>query len=382
MVVNADTKATVTSTNASVANRKIDLIKKPDDKLHKQLYKIICSRFFAADQKRAAHIFSSLQPRILGQSQKIQCGDSRPRLSVERSSTFACSAQQSDDYQKGHPATISRNLILIATFCFLRCAMTHSLEYHLSVQRWIPASVAVFGVLAFAALITPNTHAQVNGTPASVTSHGAPASVTSPGFGGHVINGVSPSVTSVGPRGFAPTPSTGRSFGTTVPRGGEHHDHGANHEHHRSRETPIYGGVYAVPVPYAVPYDDSDTQSPDDEDQYQGGPTVFDRRGAGAESYVPPVTDMSPAHPARFNGAESATNDPEPLIPQEPTLLVFRDGHKIEIANYAIVGQTLFDLTSGHPRKIALAELDLNETQKQNDDRGVSFQLPPGIQTN
>ena len=257
--------------------------------------------------------------------------------------------------------------------------MTRHLEYYLSVHRWIPASVAVFGALAFAAVLAPASHAQING---------APASVTSPGFGGHAVNGVAPSVTSVGPRGFAPGPTatSGRTFVTTVP-GGQHHDHGGDHQHHRSRDTPIYGGVYAVPVPYAVPYDDGGPQSPgdrdQDDDQYQGGPTVFDRRGAGAESYVPPVTDMSPAHAARVpDSAESVSSNPDPEIPQEPTLLVFRDGRKMEVGNYAIVGQTLFDLTPGHPRKIALTELDLRETQKQNDDRGVSFQLPPAVQAN
>jgi hypothetical protein len=52
------------------------------------------------------------------------------------------------------------------------------------------------------------------------------------------------------------------------------------------------------------------------------------------------------------------------------------------VNNYAIVSQTLYDLTSGHPRKIALADLDLPATEKQNDDHGVTFQLPPSAQAN
>ena len=50
--------------------------------------------------------------------------------------------------------------------------------------------------------------------------------------------------------------------------------------------------------------------------------------------------------------------------------------------NYAIVSQTLYDFTPGHPRKIALSDLDLPATQKQNDDHGVVFDLPPAAQTN
>jgi len=34
-------------------------------------------------------------------------------------------------------------------------------------------------------------------------------------------------------------------------------------------------------------------------------------------------------------------------------------------------------LSEGHRRKIPLADLDLQATGKQNDDRGVDFRLPP-----
>jgi hypothetical protein len=59
-------------------------------------------------------------------------------------------------------------------------------------------------------------------------------------------------------------------------------------------------------------------------------------------------------------------------------VLVFKDGRRLEIVNYAIVGSTLYDLKNGLTRKVALAELDLPATVKQNDDRGVEFQLPAG----
>jgi len=60
-------------------------------------------------------------------------------------------------------------------------------------------------------------------------------------------------------------------------------------------------------------------------------------------------------------------------------MLVFKDGHSLEIGNYAIVGATLFDLTPGHPRRIPLADLDLDTTKKQNDDRGVNFEIPSSL---
>jgi hypothetical protein len=63
-------------------------------------------------------------------------------------------------------------------------------------------------------------------------------------------------------------------------------------------------------------------------------------------------------------------------------VLVFKDGHQLEVANYAIVGNTLFDLTGGRRHKIALTELDLTATAKQNDERGIDFQIPAGSEAN
>jgi len=71
-----------------------------------------------------------------------------------------------------------------------------------------------------------------------------------------------------------------------------------------------------------------------------------------------------------------------PASDQPQTILVFKDGHQVEVANYAIVGNTLYDLSSGHRQKIALADLDLTATAKQNDDRGIDFQVPAANEAN
>jgi hypothetical protein len=65
-----------------------------------------------------------------------------------------------------------------------------------------------------------------------------------------------------------------------------------------------------------------------------------------------------------------------PQLPATPTTLVFRDGHRVEIQNYAIVGQTLWVLEERISTKIALSDLDLDATQKENRGRGVRFPLP------
>ena len=254
------------------------------------------------------------------------------------------------------------------------------LEYHNPMRPSNSASVAFSGSLALALIFALPASAQVNGPPASVTS---------PGFGGNAVNGTRSSVTSLGPQGYAPVhPPT---FSGSA-NGGNHHGNGGRqgdgrgdgHRHHGNSDAtgPIW---YAVPVPYAVEGSPAEEQAaeeaPEDPDEYQGGPTVFDRRGSGERSYVPPVKQPAPAHsPERRAEVEVPPAEPDPPLP--PTLLVFKDGRTVEVANYAIQGSTIFDLTAGHRRKILIADLDLDATRKQNDERGVTFQLPQSTKVN
>lgn len=244
--------------------------------------------------------------------------------------------------------------------------MFYSLEYHLSVRHSIPTSIALLSLLVLPVAFVSSGQAQING---------APASVTSPGFGSRAINGPPASVTSLGPRGFSPD-SRVTFFEPNVPRNGDSHHH---RRHHVEYAPPLF---YAVPVPYAVDISATDDAADSNaDDNYQGGPTIFDRRGSGATSYIPPVRDVPRPHSAEAAiAADASVAEPGP--PQQPTLLVFKDGRKLEVGNYAIVGQNLFDLTPGHARKIALADLDLEATRQQNDDRGITFQLPPPAQAN
>jgi hypothetical protein len=58
------------------------------------------------------------------------------------------------------------------------------------------------------------------------------------------------------------------------------------------------------------------------------------------------------------------------------TILVFRDGRRSEIQNYAIVGQTLWMLTEQRARRVPISDLDVEATRKLNADRGVEFRTP------
>jgi hypothetical protein len=249
--------------------------------------------------------------------------------------------------------------------------MSSSLEYHTFVRHSIPASGVLFRIALFSLVVLPvffvsTVHAQISGAPPTLT--------VIPPLVGRSVNPPTGAASFGGPRGFAPGPggivpgSRPPFFESNSARMGDRHSH--HPRHGREFAAPFF---YAVPVPYAVDSgaaDDNADSSGDDD--YQGGPTIFDRRGSGFESYVPPVKDLPMPH-AETNAAAPVA-DPGP--PPAPTVLVFKDGRKLEVGNYAIVGSTLFDLTPGHSRKVALADLDLEATRVQNDARGVAFQLP------
>ena len=58
------------------------------------------------------------------------------------------------------------------------------------------------------------------------------------------------------------------------------------------------------------------------------------------------------------------------------TVLVYRDGHQLEVQNYAVMGDVVWVLGDQTTRKIPVNDLDLDVTQKLNADRGVEF-VPP-----
>lgn len=92
--------------------------------------------------------------------------------------------------------------------------------------------------------------------------------------------------------------------------------------------------------------------------------------------------DAYARYPARPQSAPSVpstqptANDPPATAIIPSTLLVFRDQHRQEIRNYAIVGQTLWNFAPQRTQKIALSQLDLAATVQANDERGVTFRVP------
>jgi len=244
-------------------------------------------------------------------------------------------------------------------------------------------------LLAFSAIAALPAHAQVNGVPASVTSYG---------FGGrnNPNPGVRASVTSLGPNGFGTTrgrfgsccasfflpgdPTSTQFLGHN--RGRHHDDRNHNHNDRNHFAAGFYEPAYVpYPVPYAVPYADASGDEADD-DAYDADadyvPAIGPRRPGPRHKRVL-YGDFDPKLDPKDDGSDQdkqVAEEPEPVVVQPTTVLVFKDGHKSDVVNYAIVGDTLFDFADGRTRRILLADLNLAATSKANDDRGVDFQVP------
>jgi len=276
--------------------------------------------------------------------------------------------------------------------------------------------------LLFAALAAvPAAEAQIRGTPPSVTSSNPRWTSTRPAA----------SVTSLGPHGFSDFRGRdfgrhgfgrGSGFGVSVgfghnPRFNIHFGSRFGSRRHFRRYRPAYVPVYvpyyypSYPVVYGQPapvaeaayYDDRYDEPPAltvferrsqyiRRDRYQDdryGEHYFDareevrrelderdarvreRRDAREEPYAPEPRDQE-------NAGASA---PEPAEDVPTTVLIFRDGTRREVKNYAIVGDTLWELSASRARKVPLSALDLKATMRVNEERGVDFRLPKSAGT-
>ena len=235
-----------------------------------------------------------------------------------------------------------------------------------------------FSLALFLASLLPAAVAQTSFGSNSFgpTIHGVPPSVTSFGFGGSPgFHGVAPSVTSL-------------NFGRTPFRNPRPIPFGFRHRRNPGFANPFFGGVVAVPYAYPVYVMEPGVDDSMEEEDYRGGPTIFDRRGSGERDYRTPerVRDRERREREQLDQETDNDNDrvssrrelvkQQEVVEQPRTVLVFKDGHALEVLNYAIVGTTLYDLSDGRTRKVALAELDLPATVKQNDSRGVDFRVP------
>jgi hypothetical protein len=208
-------------------------------------------------------------------------------------------------------------------------------------------------------------------------------------------------VNSVGPRGFQAgqcntTGCIDPFFSTTVNHRTNTVEFGRQFNLGRGRRNNVprgFVGGYGYPYPVYVPIDPSYAQDQPDQGPDAPAATMFENRPdyTPAPNPTPVGPQDAPANYA--DGNPQPQNDVAVAAPgnhnmspvseeQIPVLIVFKDGHQQEIKNYAIVGDTLYDLGNYTSHKIKLADLDLKQTIQKNEERGVDFNLPANKKPN
>src|SRR6266567_180706 len=134
--------------------------------------------------------------------------------------------------------------------------------------------------------------------------HGVPTSVTSLGFGGS---------------GFR----LNQPFRTNQP-------FGFRHRRNSGVVSPFFGDIVAVPYAYPVYMTDTGVDDSMEED-YRGGPTIFDRRGSGEEYRRPQARDEEDYRSRSNEVPADQQAVAEKPVQQPSTVLVYKDGHQTEV---------------------------------------------------
>lgn len=172
----------------------------------------------------------------------------------------------------------------------------------------------------------------------------------------------------------------GRQFNTGSGRGG-------HNGHHRPGGGNYYGGGYGYGYPVYVPVPVEPEPVPENQEPEQPALTVFENRSqvrlAPNPTPVQTPYESQPEQPRPESPSQTFAGGHHQMSPvseeQIPMVIVFKDGHEQEISNYAIVGDTLYDLGNFVAHKIKLVDLDLKQTIQKNEQRGVEFNVPASL---
>jgi hypothetical protein len=244
--------------------------------------------------------------------------------------------------------------------------------------------------------------------PAQMVTHGAPASALSPTPDGMVTHGAPASAISPTPDGREHGAPASAISPTPLPPGVNLPLHPVfttrrpirplrpGHRRPVLVPVPIFYSTYAPGYDYAYPSvadpqvdPSTDAEAASEESEAQVATSEEALRYAylqGARDALAQEKDKdkdsarmkpSPAKHDPFVPAAKSDPDPKPVADSSPaTVFIFKDGHKIETRNFAIMGTTLYDMSGASLRKIQLTDLDTAATMKANDDNGITVKLP------
>lgn len=133
--------------------------------------------------------------------------------------------------------------------------------------------------------------------------------------------------------------------------------------------SPFFGYGYGVPI-FADYPDNADYQQ-----NAQPAPPQVEVIAVpmNAVSGNAAASDVQPG-PEKQTAAAPA---PQPERELPAAVLVLRDQSRVEVKNFAIVGDTLIEFLPNARKRIPLSDIDLPATIRENDARGIDFHVPP-----
>jgi hypothetical protein len=146
-----------------------------------------------------------------------------------------------------------------------------------------------------------------------------------------------------------------------------------------TRRYPLPLSFYATPYYYPSSYWDSsgyaDPNLGPPPGDYGPDPTADIAAELGAlHREVAEMRQMMTGPPDDPQASGQPIATPPPPAPP-PLVLVFRDGTRLEVRDFALIGQTLWDLSSHPTRKIAVGQLNLEASIRATEARGAEFPI-------
>ena len=83
---------------------------------------------------------------------------------------------------------------------------------------------------------------------------------------------------------------------------------------------------------------------------------------------------------AQQRGAVPGNEDPQQATPQTAITVVLRNGQQIQVQNYAVMNQTMWDFTRQPARKIPVSSIDIAASTSATEAKGAEFPQLNGTQ--
>ena len=146
---------------------------------------------------------------------------------------------------------------------------------------------------------------------------------------------------------------------------------------HRFGRNPFFfGQPFATSFFWSPPFWSEPLEAPPD---YAAPAAPPEQEDNGLANQLEQLTEEIQALRADQASRQDARAEAAPaLVEQKPAaaVLVYHDGHQAEVHDYAVMGQTLWVFAGETTRRVSLADVNLEATNRLNDARGIDFALP------